>query len=92
MVRMAPFGNGNKSNPDAPCERLIARGERVGAARSSRYRCRGQLLRRISLLSLDMDSITKNQVENNHQDLRGKEAVEKLRALVKQAATVSSVP
>jgi hypothetical protein len=39
-----------------------------------------------------MDSITKNQVENNHQDLRRKEAVEKLRALVKQAATVSSVP
>jgi general stress protein 26 len=32
-----------------------------------------------------MDSINKNQSENNHQDLRGREAVEKIREIVKQA-------
>ena len=34
-----------------------------------------------------MDSINKNQAEQNHKDLAGKEAVDKLKELVKQAET-----
>jgi general stress protein 26 len=34
-----------------------------------------------------MDSINKNQAEENHQDLGGKEAVDKLREVVKKAET-----
>ena len=34
-----------------------------------------------------MDSINKNQAEENHQDLAGKEAIDKLKELVKKAET-----